>query len=418
MLRNGVRFSMISAFLALAIAATAQGPWNWDISVEARLRGETRADRDFSKALDDHRGDGFGRLRVGIHLYNPEQGITFFLVPQEAYDQYWTPTCNDNEQQFDLFEGWGQWVSPNDGMWSLRGGRQILELGAQRLVGSCGWANTGLSFDAARVDYESGGWHLTGFGGTIGVRGKNPAHPDLYGLYSTWGHSCGVIDAYCILKHDAVCGMSIDTSTVGARYKAERGPFTLEAEAAAQFGKSAGRDIEAGAAAVNASYAFACGWDPKLGVELVWASGGDPSGSKVKTFDQLYGNNHGRYGIIDYQGLRNVRALNASLSVKPAAKWSAAVSYWKFELDDEYDYWYGAGGGANSGVMGPFRDPTGTAGRDVGDEFDLVLTYAPNTIWNVQVGVAHFIPGSFVDTLNTDNDPSDWGYLQVTWWYR
>jgi hypothetical protein len=66
---------------------------------------------------------------------------------------------------------------------------------------------------------------------------------------------------------------------------------------------------------------------------------------------------------------------------------------------------------ASGAILG--FDPTGTSGDRVGEELDLTYRFDWRDKAKVEVGVSRFRPGEFAENTRGD-DPSDWGYLQLT----
>jgi hypothetical protein len=420
MLRNGIRV-LLSAVLVTAFVtmASGQGPWHWKISLEGRIRGETRNNKDFSDGAKDHRGDELGRARVGLQVTNPDEGVTLFLQPQESYDQFWTATRNDNDHYIDTYQAYGEWLQPESKLWMVRAGRQEFSLGEKRMLGSSWWGNFGRSYDGLRLDYHRGDWTVTGFGGTVGSFGHNPAHPGIYVVQSQWLKPAHTLETYYILKHTPQGIGNDDVSSLGIRYvvPAKVG-FDIRGEAIGQFGKNGGKDIQAAGAYVIGGYTFGCDWSPRIGFEAAYASGGDPSDSKVKTFEPTWPVIHEYYGVSDLQGWRNARIVRVDATAKPAKCWTMMAQYLFFNLDNTKDAWYSTYGIPNVGAGGVvFRDPTGAAGRDVGREFDFVLTFNPCPTWTFQAGVGRFFPGNFIKAINGAGDNQDYGYLMAVYRY-
>jgi hypothetical protein len=80
-------------------------------------------------------------------------------------------------------------------------------------------------------------------------------------------------------------------------------------------------------------------------------------------------------------------------------------------LRDASDAWYGTSG-ANKFGGTVFVDPTGASGKDVGQEYDLDLTWSVDKKTDIRFGVAVFDPGSFVRNLSGKGDNMTFGYLQ------
>ncbi|GMV35783.1 MAG: hypothetical protein AMXMBFR61_02910 [Fimbriimonadales bacterium] len=419
MSRIGIRLGLAVAALLVSVCALAQDGWDYEVSIEARVRGEARDNRDFFDASNDRRDDIFGRLRVGFRMFNEEQGVSLFLQPQESYDQYYTPARNDNDHYFDIYQAYAEFQD-NTKAWKVRGGRQDVTMGRKRLFGAGYWGNFGRSYDGLRIDYAvTSQVNITAFGGTIGSSGRRPRHPDIGLVFGEWKSKEGPAEVYYIYKHDNLAGISNTVHTFGARAERKlKNGIDFIAEAAFQSGDYGDKSIEAMGAYLTGGYTFQAPWKPRLGFEVTYASGGDPADDKYKTFDQLFAIVHPEYGIADYQGWRNMRALMIDVTAVPAKNWQFRAAHHWFRLDNAKDAWYGSTGGKNSGAGGTYQDPTGAAGKDVGHELDLILTYKPNKAWAAEIGVARFFPGSFIKTINGGSaQNSDWGYLSVTWWY-
>jgi len=326
--------------------------------------------------------------------------------------QFWQPGKNDDLSQLDLYQAW---LSQGLGKWLVRGGRQELVFGEGRLLGNGDWANYGRTWDSFRVDYSSRAANISAFGGQVGINGKTPiSHPDLAGIYSTLSLRPYTLDLYYLYKRAPVAASEARVNTIGARFVTKQpGPFSATAEAVGQYGKTANKDLHSAAAVVTASYTIKGSWSPKLTLEMAYASGGDPAAATVRTFDQLYPTNHRYYGIADLQGWRNVRAFRIEAGVVPAPRWSVTAAFNSFQLDNAKDFWYGDNGQPNNGPGGPFRDPSGQSGREIGTEADLVVSYSPSNSWALDAGWGHFMPGDFVKKLAGTNTPQDFLYVQL-----
>ncbi len=68
------------------------------------------------------------------------------------------------------------------------------------------------------------------------------------------------------------------------------------------------------------------------------------------------------------------------------------------------------------GVNGaPLRDPTGSAGTEVGTELNFTVNYALSSNLQLSVGYGRFQPGGFVRATNSGfADRTEWFYLQTT----
>lgn len=409
--------------LGLAGTASAQTPWEWNTTVEARPRFEYRDNRDFTSEKDDERRDSLFRLRLNFQAVNASEGLSFFFQPQMSYSAARIQGDTNDRTLLSTHQLYVQSRHPESRELMVRAGRQELVFGNERLVGAFGWDNIGRSFDGVRVDYAKGGGVTSAFATQLGQSASRPTKPKFYGVY----HANKVqpdhtVDLYALYKHDKARSGALttetDVTTVGARSqkKWKSGP-DYTAEAAYQFGETADKDIEAWAWSVNAGYSLDWKCAPRLAVEYNNASGGDPSDpDEYRTFDQLFPTNHNKYGVADYQGWRNMRNLRLSASAKPMDSWTLSLDHHWFWLQNNRDYWYGAAGRPNLTSGGtPLRDATGASGREVGRELDIIASVAATRDLSLEAGYAHFTPGSYIRSVSGDADVSDWWYVQATW---
>jgi hypothetical protein len=368
--------------------------------LEIRERFERRQNKDFAEWTSDERSDLLSRMRLGVRIPLADKWRAEFQY-QYAHDLVWTRAKNFSTENSDLSLAYAS--GPVEGG-ELTIGRQKIAIGDQRLIGPFEWQNVGRSFDGFRWR----GKDLDLWGAGIGMASPRPRYARLAGA----GFSRGAGQTNLVYKHDEPAAGRTDIFTLDHLWKGRAGEFNLEFEGAVQTGKSAGLDHQAWAIHLAASRPIAEGitgyveWNAASG-------GGDPS--KSRTFDQLYPTNHNKYGIADMQGWRNMTELAAGINWKPKSGPSVQASYHLFALQNARDAWYGAGGAPNRGKFGIFRDATGAAGKNVGQEFDLDLSWALRHQITFQAGLAIFDPGSFVRTLNGgDARRQTWLYAQVS----
>ena len=153
-------------------------------------------------------------------------------------------------------------------------------------------------------------------------------------------------------------------------------------------------------------------------MEHDFASGtDDPAGTgSYHTFDQLFPTNHSHYGTMDYVGWRNMNAWRLGLRGKLSRRWTLALDTVYFRLANARDFWYAANGAPIRNAAGNARrDPTASAGRDLGSEIDLTATGALGRNVTLSGGISRFWPGDFVRRTSADGraEVSDWVYLQT-----
>lgn len=308
------------------------------------------------------------------------------------------------------------------GWWSFRyGWHEELLFGNQRLVGPLDWANVRRTFDLIpHLLYRGNDWSIDAFwsrpniiyasqlnqpnyqqqffGTYFNYKGRANRHYDFYylGFLADKNNKRdfnGEVGAYAV-------------HTIGGRWQGQEENWLWEVESAYQFGfhSSVGQLREvarnAGMFTGGVGRRFAAApLTPELWFYFDYASGNNnPNAFSYSTFNQLFPLGHKYFGYMDAVGRQNIIDPNVNLKFFLGKR--ANLSFWfhDFHLASARDALYNGGGT-------PIRiDPTGKAGRYVGNELDIVLNFYvnPNTDW--QIGLSEFWVGRFVKA--TAKDPS------------
>jgi hypothetical protein len=315
---------------------------------------------------------------------------------QYAHDLAWSGARNFSKENSDIDLGF---VEGKQARGILTIGRQKITVGKQRLIGTLEWSNTPRSYDGVR--FRAKEWDL--WAAKIGLGPVVPRDVVLAG--ATFRSSTSLI-----LKHDKVATGNVDHGTLTHLGERRLGGFNVDYEAAIQLGRAAGKRLETWAFHGRATRRVLR--NTAAYVEINSASGG-AAGDVVRTFDNLYPTNHPFYGLMDLQGWRNMQELSFGIDHTLRKGLAARLEWHGFGLRDSQDAWYGAAGAPNRWSGGVFRDATGAAGREVGSELDLELTWTANAKTNVSAGISSFNPGRFVRTLRGAGDRQTWGYVQA-----
>jgi hypothetical protein len=303
---------------------------------------------------------------------------------------------------------------------TLRGGRQELLFGAQRLVGVSDFTNVRRTFDGGQGIIRIGDWTISPFWAELVVVDKykfNESTPDnkLFGIYSTGPlHFLPVnLDLYWLSADNA--GVTINGTsgrerrqTLGARTWGKIGQTNLdfEIEGAGQFGTVGRRDVAAGMFTTNLGYTLPIPrLSPRVYLEFDYASGDGRPGGNVGTFNQLYPTAHSYLGYIDYVGRQNLISPSAGVTVSPARDLTLSVQQYFFWRASDRDALYN-----KSGVV--FRPGTGTTASYVGAEIDLFATYNFSRHLLGYAGYSHFFPGEFIRKSGPAKD-SDFLYSAI-----
>lgn len=296
----------------------------------------------------------------------------------------------------------------------LRGGRQEMLYGAERVVSPLDWANTRRTFDGFKLMYSDAAWAIDGFflnpvvNDVKGFDERNNAI-DFYGVYaSRKGLDIGTVDTYFLsLDNDAV-GFRYDT--LGTRIVGKRGELMYDFEGGVQFGDNAnGTDHDAGflTAGLGRSLSIGPKWKPTLWLWYDWASGeDDPSqvGRGDDGFDHLFPLAHKYLGFIDLFGRRNIHDANMQLITPMGDRVSMLLWYHYFFLDQKTTP-YSLG-------MAPYRPGIAAVDRELGHEIDLAFTLTLNPRHQAILGYSHFNAGEYYETPTAIDQDADFFWFQ------
>lgn len=315
---------------------------------------------------------------------------------------------------------------------TVRGGRQNLLFGAQRLIGPLDWANDRRTFDGFRGTVTSPGNDLDLFY----VR---PVMPDKYrwdndipnvdfaGAYDTWrmpGLPSDVrarLETYGLYLRRQHATYPTEGSgredryTLGARLCGNAGPFDFDLEPDYQFGQFNSEDIHAYSVAALGGYRL----DdvlftprPFLGFDI--ASGDRKSrGGGLDTFNQLFPTGHLFFGYIDAIGRQNVIDLHPGFDLsllkdRPfVRKMTLTSEYHEFWRASDHDAVYNAAGGV-------LRASGSSNASCVGSELDLVFKWQVTRHTSFYAGYNHFFAGTFLRQTGAHQD-IDFLYAAMTY---
>ena len=369
------------------------------VHIEFRERAERRDDNDFFASLNDNRATLFTRGRVGL-AYDAGEGTTLRAVYQ--YDNAQTmPTVGGDSQatRQDLVEANLQHRSRGS---IFTVGRQKTSKGGQRLIGALEWANSSRSWLGARL--QAGGWDMF-----YGELESNPVpNPDVKLAYASYDGPLG--ESLVAYKFDDRIVPRTSVTTIDDRCEHKIGNVALTGEAAYQWGRKSGLDLEAWAATLRATVVASP--SVSIFVEGNVATGGSSS-TVTRTFDNLYPTNHLYYGMMDLQGWSNMKGVAVGANWRATSRLGIEASFHSFSLYDKKDGWYGAAGGINKRGLVAYIDPSGASGDSIGSEFDIVGKYRISSNQSIEGGFGIFRPGGFVKSfVGGSIEESTWGYLQ------
>ncbi len=335
--------------------------WRYNNEVDSRLSG---IDNTYYSSRTRVYGDFW--YRDLFRLYGE-------FITAQSFDQDLPPQSTDqyNPNFLNLFADAKLATIRDQPMW-LRGGRQELLYGSQRLISPLDWVNTRRTFQGGKLFWQNDKWSLDGFVVQPVVPSANSFasvnwQQVFSGLWGTYRPVRGeVVDFYYLNFQDSTKIYSgqngakgaENVSTVGSRWYGDRNHWLWDAEGMVQFGRYSNQGIFANAYTMGGGHNFAnLPMNPTLWVYYDYASGDPNPGSGVhRTFNQLFPFGHYYFGMMDLVGRQNINDIHTELSFFPVKWWTVWAQYHVLRLDSPRDALYNAAGAATR------VDPTG-AGR-------------------------------------------------------
>ncbi len=397
-----------------------------------RWRGEYHDPFDVAAGGDrSHDTLHLFRFRLGLDLKISEylEVLAEYQV-SEVTDDPRSPDPSSSQDSADFQRLWAE-ITPmgrEGDRVALRVGRQNLDYGQQRLIGSFQFSNVARTFDAFRARGWWGDFTLDGVLGYVVEHEDDHANDAIddiaLGLVQLQWRPTEkrVIEVYEILKFDQRRDQFLgddgrrddaEIFTTGARAE---GPllwgFDASLEGALQWGRIARDEVRAWA------YHIRLGWETKelpvrvrLFLELNMASGDEePGDGNAERFDNLFPTNHAHYGLMDLFSWRNLEDYVAGIRIWPLPRVVIGVDFHHFRLQERKDGWFNAGGRLLR------RDPTGASGKSIAWELDVLVRWKVNAYLTFEAVYGRLRPLGFAQATDPKGGSADdihLGYLQV-----
>lgn len=288
--------------------------------------------------------------------------------------------------------------TPESGTLTVRGGRSLIGLGSERLVGLRYGPNIPQAFDGARVTASRGRLRLDGFHVhpvQVGLSDFDDRTSDtrrLDGVYATVALGGGAnADIYWLgyrnhaARFGGISGAEA-RDTFGLRLFGKRGRFSWNWETMIQRGSFAGKRIRAWSQATETAMSFR---HMRLRLRANIASGDrDPQDGMLGTFNALFPK--GRYfGELTPIGPRNIINVHPSIDVNlghnVTLELSGAVFWRETAGDGIYD------------VPGQLiRAAGGSSARHIGNQAEVVASWQITPLLACSASLSLFTPGQFL----------------------
>jgi len=244
-----------------------------------------------------------------------------------------------------VFEAWAQYNFTEK--WSARMGRQVLSYDNQRILGEMDWAQQGQSHDALTVSFHDETQKLD-FGGAYNSTAENVVQTpytvaNYKAMQYAWYHnqfSEKLGASFLVLNtgYEFTRNPNTPESKILVDYMQTFGPYlTYKKDKIdtsfwlyGQTGKSTDQQVSAWNAAANINYSITNSFKAGLGYEFLSGKDSNDGSTVIKSFNPIFGTNHGFNGFMDYfyvgNHLNNVGLQDAFI------KLNYNVNKWQFAL--------------------------------------------------------------------------------------
>ncbi len=375
-------------------------------SFEERTRWEEKDGVTFGKAVNQQ--DMLSRIRFGIQV-QPVEWLKFSAMGQDSRVAFYgVPEPNTMRDTADLQEAYMEILAQRKTGFGAVFGRQMLDYGESRVIGTPQWSNVARTYDTGRLYYRTKNARVEVLMvSPVKVLTDSFNNPDLgeriWGMYDTFSSvwQKASFDVYA-LRHsqNKIGGFTgtgtLGTDTFGGRlYGPLPGKFAYSMEGIGQMGHIG--------VFTQRAYAWFANVSRKTGplnltAEYKGASGTRLGDSNSGTYDQLSPANHDKFGHEDLFGWRNLKTYKSLATLSLTKRLALNVMYtndWLFSASDSL---YNSQGTSIS------ISKKGTAGTHVGQELDTFATYkvGANTFG---AGFGHFFKGEFIMNTTSHINP-------------
>jgi hypothetical protein len=346
------------------------------------------------------------RLRLNMKI-QPARWLKIIVQSQDSREFFKGGTpAPPYQDTWDLRQAYAEIGDMERGFVDLRVGRQEINLGEERLMGSSNWTNNARTFDAARLRLHHKKLRLDIFAAsvvvvTVGQVGAVAPGSNIYGLYggldNVIPHS--TIEPYLFWRSQSDVKAQLggagtyDMKVPGVRWLGTLPRnFDYNTDIAFERGSVLKDSIDAWAGHWVLGYnAPALAFSPRFFAEFNYATGSASSKlGQRHTFDQLYATAHDKYGLSDQVGWKNIEHIRVGPEWKFRPRWSMSVRYSDYWLANAHDALYNT----SNAVVAQMAN--GSAGRWVGQGLDVVSAIQVSKITTIGGGVSHIFPGTFL----------------------
>jgi hypothetical protein len=395
---------------------------NWLFSTGGEIRNRyawidnaNLYNKNKTQAGNDDRYDLF-RARVYGDVWYLDQFRIFGEFMSNDSSAQSIPRANSDVNKADIFNLFAElkiWTIDDNGVY-LRGGRQELLFGSQRLISPSDWSNTMRTFQGVRGMWHNDTIEYDAFWvqPVIVNTGKLDSVDDKQQFFGSWLkyriNKDQSFDFYYLNldnnnpkvatgQYKATGGF--DVNTIGGRLVGEQDRILWDFEGAVQCGDWVNQGMFAAMSSTGLGWYFKnLPATPTAWIYYDYASG-DPHGNTSnlhQTFDQLFPFGHQYYDSIDLFGRQNIDDFHIDFAFFPAPWVRITGGYHYLTLDQAKDALYSTSGSVTR------VDPTGKAGTDIGNAISSSIQFHLDRHQVLNVSYAHLFSGPYIDKTAID----------------
>lgn len=412
-MKKSIKILSLLFFVSFTAQIFAQ---DFDATLQIRPRYEYR--NGFKELITDNElPTSFvsQRTRLNLNFKHEKLSASVKLQNVRVWGDVKTTTTSDKNGVM-LFEAWGQYQL--DSLWSARFGRQVISYDNQRIFGEINWIQQGQSHDAFVVSYKKNKQKLD-FGAALNADSEG-LYRDLYttnykNFQYVWFHNdfnsfqLSLLALNTGFQYEDAVTTELETDylqTFGTYLKYNKNKMALDLSAYAQTGKSNNSTVSAYNFSINANYKFTDNFNAGLGYEIL--SGKDQSDTdvKLKSFNPIFGTNHGFNGLMDYFYVGNHK--NTVGLQDLFLKLNYSKTNWKFSLMPHVFM-------TAADVIDPIN-ANNTMDSYLGTEVDFVTSYKLHKNLVLSAGYSQMFATETMEVLKAGNkgNNNNWAWVMFS----
>ena len=371
--------------------------------------------------------DWYPSEKVHVALWIQDSRVADWAMPDRAFYKKSLDSENNPQKDYlELYTTFIEWKRPLELPLTVKAGRQRISYGDNRVFGPGQWGNSGrYIWDAVkfRIMLRGGSFVDLFYGRNMihKVRKFSLNHRHDKSTLAVYAHfSLAAKDLSLVLepfaftkwdRHDRFKG---EEGTRGKLQLYYAGVHTTgrwrfldwNHTWIGMWGKRGPDPVSAYAYHVEVGARFKLWLKERVYFAYSYASGDkNPKDGRWNRFDGAFGSVDRAYGRLNLFKWSNLEDAEIGLEIWPYKKSHIKLEYHHFRLAQSRDGW--------SHNPSFYRDPTGSSGKEMGHEFDVVLKTKLKKHWELQAGYGHFWPGEFVKKRASGKE-ANWFFLQCT----